>query len=237
MSYYGLDRGSPLRPVAPRRGRRPVRSRSLFAPLGFLIAASLVVFFLEVVTAPLAGTLQGTLVEHGGLYGPAVDDGELWRLLTAGFLHASLAHLMGNLVALVVLGGVLTLAVGPLRMVLVYLCGLFGADLAVLVFDPHALTVGASGAIFGLAGGAVVVAWRQRRLLLLMFAGAWTAYTLMSSLFVPGISQAGHLGGLAAGGLCGWLLVGPHAQLREERSALALVSLLLAALVVAALMA
>ncbi len=203
--------------------------------LGVLIAVSLAVFALEVVTAPFSGTLDGTLVEHGGLYGAAVDQGEWWRLVTSGFLHASTAHLVGNLIALVILGGALTLSVGPLRMVLVYLTGMFGAALSVLAFADQALTVGASGAIFGLAGGALVVGWRRRRVLLLLFAGAWTAYTLSSTLFVPGISQAGHLGGLAAGGICGWLLVGERAELRDERAALALVSMLLVALVCFAL--
>lgn len=235
MSAYGFDSGPSLRPARSRGPARARQPRSRFAALGFLIAASVVVFFLEVVTAPFSGTLDGTLVEHGGLNGSAVDDGEWWRLVTSGFLHASTPHLVGNLIALVVLGGVLTIAIGPLRMMLVYLTGLFGAALSVLLFQPDALTVGASGAIFGLAGGAVVVAWRQRRVLLLLFSGAWTVYTLASTLFVPGISQAGHLGGLAAGGVCGWLLVGPQAQLREERAALVLVSLLIVALVCLAL--
>lgn len=215
--------------------RRPRADLSQFAALGLLIATSLVVFVLELASAPFSGALHGTLVEHGGLYGAAVDQGEWWRLVTSGFLHASTAHLVGNLIALVVLGGVLTVAVGPLRMVLVYLTGMFGASLSVLAFAPDALTVGASGAIFGLAGGALVVGWRRRRVLLLLFASAWTLYTLSSTLFVPGISQAGHLGGLAAGGLCGWLLVGPRAELRDERAALALVSMLLVALVCFAL--
>jgi rhomboid protease GluP len=220
--------GGTVTPPSPRP--RPRTAGSQFAALGLLIAASLAVFALEIATAPFSGTLDGTLVEHGGLYGAAIDQGEWWRLVTSGFLHASTAHLVGNLIALVVLGGVLTLAVGPLRMVLVYLTGMFGAALSVLAFAPEALTVGASGAIFGLAGGALVVGWRRRRVMLLLFAGAWTAYTLSSTLFVPGISQAGHLGGLFAGGVCGWLLVGPRAELRDERAALTLGSLLLVAL-------
>lgn len=216
------------RPSSPARPRASEGSR--FAALGVLIVASLGVFALEVATAPFSGTLDGTLVEHGGLYGPAVDSGDWWRVVTSGFLHANGAHLLGNLIALVVLGGVLSVAVGPLRMVLIYAIGLLGASLSVLAFAPNALTVGASGAIFGLAGGALVVGWRRRRLLLLLFAGAWIVYTLSSTLFVPGVSQAGHLGGLAAGGACGWLLVGERAQLRDARSALVLVSLLLVAL-------
>ena len=214
----------------PATTRPGTTDGSRFAALGILILASLGVFALEVVTAPFSGALDGTLVEHGGLYGPAVDGGDWWRVITAGFLHASTAHLLGNLIALVVLGGVLTLAVGPLRMVLIYLTGLVGASLSVLAFEPNALTVGASGAIFGLAGGALVVGLRRRHVLLLLFAVAWTVYTLSSTLFVAGISQAGHLGGLAAGGACGWLLVGERAQLRDAGAALVLVSLLLVAL-------
>jgi rhomboid protease GluP len=222
------DLGFPRR--TPATARPGATDGSRFAALGILILASLGVFALEVVTAPLSGALDGTLVEHGGLYGAAVDGGDWWRVITAGFLHASTAHLLGNLIALVVLGGVLTLAVGPLRMVLIYLTGLVGASLSVLAFEPNALTVGASGAIFGLAGGALVVGLRRRHVLLLLFAVAWTVYTLSSTLFVPGISQAGHLGGLAAGGACGWLLVGERAQLRDAGAALVLVSLLLVAL-------
>jgi membrane associated rhomboid family serine protease len=225
---------SSFTPASPPPARRRSQ-QSPFLALFVLVAASLGVFALELVTAPLSDTLHGSLVEHGALYGPAVDHGEWWRILTAGFLHSGLAHLVGNLIALVVLGGVLTLAIGPLRMALTYLAGLLGSSLAVLAFAPDALTVGASGAIFGLAGGALLVGWRRRRLLLLVFAGAWILYTLSSTLFVPGISQAGHLGGLASGAVCGWLLVGPGAELRSERAALGLVSALLAALFALAL--
>ncbi|HMJ01576.1 MAG TPA: hypothetical protein VK506_01470, partial [Conexibacter sp.] len=70
MGTPGFGTVSPARPAAPRR---PRASGSQFAALGVLIAASLVVFGLEVVTAPFSGALDGTLVEHGGLSGPAVD--------------------------------------------------------------------------------------------------------------------------------------------------------------------
>nr|WP_246344757.1 rhomboid family intramembrane serine protease [Conexibacter arvalis] len=167
--------------------------------------------------------MDGSLVEHGGLNGWQVDHGDWWRVVTSGFLHANGPHLFGNLVALLILGGVLSVAVGPLRMLLVYAAGLLGGAFSVLAFDPNALTVGASGAIFGLAGGALLVGVRQRRILLLVFAAAWTVYSLSSTLFVPGISQAGHLGGLVAGGLAGSLLVGEGARLRSESAATGLV--------------
>lgn len=222
-SRTALPRTSPAGTPAPRE-------RSRFTALGVLIALNVGVFAAELATAPFSGALHGTLVVHGGLSEPAVDQGDWWRIVTAGFLHSSLAHLLGNVLALVVLGGVLTLAAGPLRMCLVYAAGLLGASLAVVALAPDTLTVGASGAIFGLAGGALVVGWRRRRWLLVAFAAIWILYTLSSTLFVPGISQAGHLGGLAAGAAAGWLLVGPRAELREDGSAIALTGLLLVVL-------
>src|SRR5437762_9103654 len=93
------------------RARQPDRGwlGSRFAALGVIVAANLGVFVLEVATAPFSGALHGSLVVHGGVDGPDVDQGEWWRILTAGFLHSGLTHLLGNMVALVILGGVLTL--------------------------------------------------------------------------------------------------------------------------------
>jgi membrane associated rhomboid family serine protease len=227
----------PPSPVPPS-GRAPAapRERSRFTALAVLVALNLGVFFVQVLSAPFDDTLRGSLVEHGGVNGWAVDQGEWWRIITGGFLHSGFAHLLGNLVALLFLGGVLTLAVGPLRMCLVYAAGLLGSSCSILAFAGETLTVGASGAIFGLAGGAVVVGVRQRRWLLLLFAAGWIAYALSSTLFVPGISQAGHLGGLAAGGIAGWLLVDEAARLRNESAAVGMVLLLVALLFGAALM-
>ncbi|MDW5593809.1 rhomboid family intramembrane serine protease [Conexibacter stalactiti] len=222
-------------PTPPSRS--PQRSSgAVFGALAVLVALNVVVFLIELASAPFSDMMQGSLVEHGGLSGWQVDHGDWWRIVTSGFLHANGAHLFGNLVALLILGGVLSLSVGPLRMVLVYAAGLLGSSFSVLVFDPHSLTVGASGAIFGLAGGALLIGWRQRRIWLLLFAAAWIVYSLSSTLFVPGISQAGHLGGLVAGALAGALLVDDGARLRSEGAAAGLVAALLVILFAGALL-
>lgn len=197
--------------------------RAVFGALVLLVLVNVGVFIVQLASAPFTDMMGGGLVEHGGLNGWAVDHGDWWRVVTSGFLHANGAHLFGNLVALLILGGVLSVAVGPLRMLLLYAAGLLGSAFSVLAFDPNSLTVGASGAIFGLAGGALLVGWRQRRILLLLFAAAWIVYSLSSTLFVPGISQAGHLGGLVFGAVAGALLVGEGARLRSESAATGLV--------------
>lgn len=236
MSYTPSSRPDPFGTLSrqPRRAREgePV---STFTALAALVALNVVVFLIELASAPFSDMMNGSLVQHGGLWGYEVDQGEWWRIVTSGFLHANGAHLFGNLVALLILGGVLSVAVGQLRMLLVYAAGLLGSSFSVLVFEPNTLTVGASGAIFGLAGGALLVGWRQRRWLLLLFAAAWVVYALSSTLFVPGISQAGHFGGLVAGAFAGALLVEDGARLRSERAAAGMVAVLLVILFAGAL--
>src|SRR4051794_2977549 len=94
---------------------------------------------------------------QGALFGPSVANGELWRLVTSGFLHAGLIHLLFNMYALYILGSMLEPAIGRVRFALLYfvslLCGSFGA----LLLTPDKPTVGASGAVFGLMAGAIVI--------------------------------------------------------------------------------
>lgn len=210
---------------------------SQFAALAILVLINVGVFVIEIATAPFSDLMGGNLVVHGGVNSRLVDDGEYWRVVTAGFLHSGLTHLIGNMVALVILGGVLTLSIGGMRMVLIYAAGLIASSLFVIVLSPNSLAVGASGAIFGLAGGALLVGWRQKRWLLLGFAVIWIVYTLASTLFVPGISQAGHFGGLVGGALMGFLLVGDEAKLREGNAAIALAAGLLVVLFALAILA
>ena len=97
-----------------------------------------------------------------GVSQATIADGDYWRLITAGFLHAGPFHLLTNMLALWILGSLLEPALGKWRFGLVYfvslLCGSFGA----LLLSPDSLTVGASGAVFGLMGAAAIVRAQPR---------------------------------------------------------------------------
>jgi membrane associated rhomboid family serine protease len=80
--------------------------------------------------------------------------------------------------------------------------------LFVLLLSPNSLTVGASGAVFGLAGAGLVVSWRQKRWIYFFLVLAWALTNLIFTISTPGISIAGHLGGLIGGGLLGLLFAG-----------------------------
>ena len=147
------------------------------------------------------GLSASPLTENGALYGPAVANGDVYRLLTAGFLHAGLIHLGFNMLILWQLGTLLEPAIGRVRFAVIYivsiLCGSFGA----LLFSPNAVTVGASGGVFGLMAAAVVV--MRARGIDPMASGLpfWIGLNLLITFAVPGISIGGHIGGLIGGTL------------------------------------
>ncbi len=147
------------------------------------------------------GATSGSLTDNGGLSQHFIAEGEYYRLITAGFLHAGLFHLLTNMLSLWILGTILEPALGSWRFGLVYfvslLCGSFGA----LLMSPDALTVGASGAIFGLLASAAIVAWNRGFNLMESGLGIWIGLNLLITFTVPNISVGGHIGGLVGGGL------------------------------------
>ncbi|MGW0435700.1 rhomboid family intramembrane serine protease [Micromonospora sp. NPDC003197] len=129
-----------------------------------------------------------------------IADGEYYRLITAMFLHYGLIHLLMNMWALWVLGRSLEATLGPLRFLALYLVAGLGGNVAAYVFTaPNSQTAGASTAVFGLFAGLFII---MRRL------GRDTSsvipilvINLVFTFLVPGISIAGHLGGLAFGAI------------------------------------
>ena len=109
----------------------------------------------------------GYMLEHGAMYVPYVLDGEYHRVLTSMFMHFGISHLVNNMLILFILGAYLERAFGRIRYLLFYLsCGV-GANLVSIGYDLfleaekgiplNVVSAGASGAIFGLAGGLLLV--------------------------------------------------------------------------------
>lgn len=162
---------------------------------------------------------MGRSVVNAAVYGPAVIDGQWWRLVSGGFLHGSAMHLAVNMFSLYVLGRVVEPVLarqGRWQFPVLYVVSLLGGSLGALVLEFDVPAVGASGAIFGLLGAAIAVpgrrGWGWNRFGVL----PWLGLNLVITFAVPGISKGGHLGGLLAGFVTGWVLaVAP----RRDRSA------------------
>lgn len=149
----------------------------------------------------MVGTQAGRCVDQNGATVGCViniiSDGEAYRFLTSMFLHAGLLHLALNMWALWVVGRVIEQALGPARFLALYLVAGLGGGLAIYLFTGPYLTVGASGAIFGMFAALFILLRRVGR-----DASSLLSIIVINVVFtfvVPGISIAGHLGGLVTG--------------------------------------
>lgn len=149
-----------------------------------------------------SGNLVGTgqLMVNGALYGPAIEDGEWWRLVTSAFLHSGPIHLFFNALILWWFGRSLELLMGSRRFLPLYLISMLAGAAGALLLNPNTPTVGASGAVFGVLGAGLVLERRG----IMVFGGAAlpiVAFNVVLSFIFPRISIGGHLGGLIGGAL------------------------------------
>jgi membrane associated rhomboid family serine protease len=204
--------------AAPHGRHREVRARrDLFAgpsmqtaPVTIsLIAVNVAIFVLGF----LSPDLGDTLIERFALVSKDLvtqfgTEGEWWRLLSSAFLHGSIAHILFNMYALYIFGPRLEQQVGSPAFAAMYMaCAATGAAASYLF--GSSISIGASGAIFGLFGAWLFVAWRLRhtpagrgmfnQLFVLL------AINLALPLLIPNIDWRAHLGGLAGGILIAWL--------------------------------
>ena len=136
------------------------------------------------------------ILSDGQIHG--VAEGEWWRLITAGFLHAGLMHLLFNCLALYTLGTPFEALYGRIRYAILLLISLVAGSYASITFNAeNQVSVGASGAIFGLFGALLVVGRR-------LGADTRPTLTLLAintaiAIAIPNIDWRAHLGGLAGG--------------------------------------
>jgi membrane associated rhomboid family serine protease len=180
-----------------------------------LLVAIGAMFAIEVVTDPrsLMDPTQQHLFDLGGLFPPAVADGQYWRLFSAMFLHAGLFHVGFNAYALYLFGSMVESTFGRAQMVLIYVVAGFLASAASYAFGPCSpagcfVGVGASGAIFGIFGAFIAYNYRRRHQALASAHLRWAATLLLLNLllafsFGGRIDWRAHLGGLVAGLLTG----------------------------------
>ena len=163
-----------------------------------------------------------------------VSGGAYWQVLTSAFSHENVLHLGFNMLALYFLGPMLEQVLGRPRFLAVYFVSAFTASAAVmLVSNPNSQTLGASGAIFGLMGALVVVAFKVKAdLRQILF---WLGLNLVFTFYNTGsISWQGHLGGLIGGALTAAIIVYAPRKRREVIQWTGIALVLVVALVVIA---
>ncbi|PYI76060.1 MAG: hypothetical protein DMF01_05695 [Verrucomicrobia bacterium] len=173
-----------------------------------LIILLIIGFAIELVTGS-AGN-EAALLKLGGLPDNGELHGEYWRIATYSFLHFNWLHLIVNVSLLLWIGRIVERQVGTTQAMLIYFASVLCSAALILVvhnWNPKAgATVGASGGIFGLLGAALIISYQQEgddRLRRWLWIALLVGFTV--SLF-PGISMAGHAGGIVGGGLMALLV-------------------------------
>lgn len=181
------------------------------------------------------------VLDYGAISGIEVAQGQWWRLLSGMFLHGGLIHLFFNMWALRVIGPFVERLYGHATYFLIYMVAGLGGSVATCLWNPLGISVGASGAIFGLLGAIIAFFLTHRRS---MPAEVFRSYmkrmaflvaiNLVIGFSVPRVDNSAHVGGLLTGFVCGFAAfrpAGTRPVLGPRRVArLALVAIVLAGL-------
>jgi membrane associated rhomboid family serine protease len=227
-----------LRAPAPQRARRRVGSLQRSEPIVtyILIGLNVLVYLITVAQGAGINNPGGKLFNSWFLDAYDVAGGGWWRLITAAFLHASILHIAMNMFVLYICGTAVERYLGPWRYLGIYLVSGLAGSAGALLVSPTALTVGASGAIFGIFGALFIIEYLQ--------TGSVTgqAFTLILinlafSFAVPNISWGGHVGGLIGGIVATFVVMRiGRAPIAYRRSGAYLVALALVAVAVASVL-
>jgi membrane associated rhomboid family serine protease len=149
------------------------------------------------------------LIAWGGNYGPALMQGEIYRLVTSQFVHGGVMHLANNMYGLLIAGIILGAILPNWRLILCYLVTGLGGSIAGAILHPQIVSVGASGAILGLWGVLVALAAlkdpriAEQKKMILTNGMTFAVLTIAMGSFTPGIDNAAHIGGFVTGLLIG----------------------------------
>jgi rhomboid protease GluP len=207
IEYERAARTAEVHAALTERGTRVIVTPTL-------LVANVVIFAIIAAVDQRILTFNGdTLLEWGASYGPDVTRGEWWRLMTAVFLHGGLLHLASNMFVLAMIGSVTERLFGSAAFAVLYALAGLGGAIASEWWKPVGVSVGASGAIFGLYGGLFAFLLRRHPTLpqpvvSSLRSGAIVAvlYNIVFGFTQEHIDNAGHLGGLVAGFVAGLAL-------------------------------
>ena len=153
--------------------------------------------------------LTNILIVMGAKVNSLIDKGQVWRLITCAFLHGGLIHIFFNMYALKILGPEIEYVYGKIKYLVIYLLSAIAASIFSYIFGPQSVSVGASGAIFGLFGAMLIFGIKHRKQM-----GKAYMMNILQVIFVnviigissSNIDNAAHFGGLIVGALIALLL-------------------------------
>jgi len=206
---HPLERRPPSEPTAPNipPPQYPVRrievpqSTPIFSYV--ILGINILVFLADIATNQM-------LTQLGAKYNPGIIQGEYWRFITPMFLHAGFIHIAANSYFLYIVGPQVERAFGHFRFLAIYFLSGFAASIASFTFGHNSVSVGASGALFGLIGALLPLIYRNRNVLANSGRRIGSILqviiiNLILGFAIPYIDYWAHIGGLIGGLALAWL--------------------------------
>ena len=150
-----------------------------------------------------------TLLSFGAKLNVLIDRGQVWRLLTCAFLHGGLLHITFNMYALKIIGAEVEYAFGKVKYIIIYLISAIGSSIFSYMFNPASISVGASGAIFGLFGAMIIFGIRNKNKIgkeYIINLAQVVIVNIIIGIILSNIDNSAHMGGLVFGAISALIL-------------------------------
>lgn len=161
-----------------------------------------------IITAFLSQNLYNidvyTLVLMGAKFNEFINRGQLWRFITAAFLHGGLTHVTFNMYALNIIGGEVEYSYGKIKYMAIYICSAISGSIFSYIFNRDSVSVGASGAVFGLFGAMLVYGFNNRKNIgkaYMMNILKVIGVNILIGVTISTIDNSAHIGGLLTGAI------------------------------------
>ena len=186
--------------------KKTIKAEKLFSPkkpiITYLLITICVIMFALMYIIGEGSYDNATLLQFGANLDILTKNGDIYRLITAMFLHIGILHLIFNMYSLLVIGSQVESFFGKVKYLLIYLISGISGSILSLAFSPNAISAGASGAIFGLLGSMLYFGYYYRAYLGNVLRSQIIPIIVINLAFgfmSPGIDNAAHIGGLIGG--------------------------------------
>ncbi|GGI40018.1 rhomboid family protein [Mammaliicoccus stepanovicii] len=186
-----------------------------FSPVTYALITINIIVWLSLVLV-FKNLAQINLVEYGGLVHFNVVHGEWYRLVTHMFLHADFTHLIMNIFSLIIFGKLIEGALGSIKMFTIYMVSGLFAGIVSLSIDTVSISIGASGAIFGLIGAFIVYLFTRRDINKQFVLQTFIGIVILSlmTLFISNVNHFAHLGGFIGGAIMMYIF---HSWMNKDK--------------------
>lgn len=207
-AVYSGDGCKPLLKVCEYMGEKEKKHKNRFKDnklTYILIGLNILIYILTaIMSRSLLDSNTYVLIRLGAKVNELINHGQVWRLLTCAFLHGGIMHLAFNMYALKIIGSEVEYVFGRKKYLIIYLMAALGGSIFSYIFSPYSISVGASGAIFGLLGAMLIFGIKHRDKIgksYMMNIVQVIIINIIIGVSLSNIDNFAHLGGLIVGGV------------------------------------